>query len=100
VLIVTFSVRARATRGGAARDDDGVSNHENVARPEPLGPGLEPDVTRSCVAWLTECLALDAQLAEAFERTPGKVAHLVGIPYDLIPAVLVEYWKRWAAQWE
>lgn len=52
-----------------------------------------PDVVASCVAWLIECLALDSQLAESFERTPGKVAHLIGIPYTVVPGVLEAYWK-------
>jgi hypothetical protein len=54
----------------------------------------QPDAIQSCLSWLIECLALDPQLAESFERTPGKVAHLVGIPYDVVPGVLVAYWKR------
>ncbi len=64
-----------------------MSEHEPIARPE-------PDVVVSCVSWLVECLALDPQLADEFERTPGKVAHAVGVPYDLVPSVLVAYWKR------
>ena len=64
-----------------------MSEHEPVIREV-------PDGVESCVAWLIECLALDPQLAESFERTPGKVAHLIGIPYSLVPGVLDAYWKK------
>lgn len=68
-------------------DDVCVSEQEPAVTPT-------PDVVASCVAWLIECLALDPQLAESFERTPGKVAHLIGIPYAVMPGVLEAYWKQ------
>lgn len=63
----------------------------SVQRPE---SGPTPDVVETCVDWLIECLARDAEFAESFERTPGKAAHVIGIPFALVPSVLEAYWRR------
>ncbi len=80
-------MRARAQRSTILRDDVQVSEDDPVS-------SQTPDVVESCVALLIERLARDPQLAESFERTPGKIAHLVGIPYSVVPEVLDAYWKK------
>ena len=49
------------------------------------------DSRSSSWTWIEQLagqLAADRELAEAFERTPGKVAREVGIPPEAIAAVL------------
>ncbi len=64
-----------------------------MARPHAVEKSERDDRVTSALVLLIGRLALDSQLAELFERTPGKVAHSIGIPFDLIADVLAAYWE-------
>lgn len=60
---------------------------------------MEPNAETQAARWawieqLAAQLSADRDLAEAFERTPGKIAGQVGIPSDAIESVLALLSRR------